>query len=191
MPKNTLYLIIFLCVVASLLFGINIGKNLGFKQYLSQNMPTPTPIIRQPSPTQTLTPIPTQTVISGDKISVGANQSVYTDRACGFTLTFASTYLNQQPVNGTSTIITDPDDPSSGIVATCQQEIPKPPLLPERIEDIVIDSVSSKLYHDVSSKDGTPRDEVIVRHPAKNWDIIVAGYGATFDEAMANFKFLR
>ena len=35
------------------------------------------------------------------------------------------------------------------------------------------------------------RDEVIVKHPTKNWDIIVAGYGATFDEAIANFKFLR
>ena len=191
MPKNKLFFIIFLIVVASLLFGINIGKNLGIKQYLSQNLPTPTQIIRQPSPTHSPTPTPTQTVISGDKISVGANQSVYTDQACGFTLTFASTYLNQQTINGTSTIITDPDNPSSGIVATCQEEIPRPPLLPERIEDIVIDSVGTKLYHDTSSKDGSPRDEVIVRHPTKNWDIIVAGYGATFDEAMANFKFLR
>ena len=191
MPKNTLFFIIFLIVVASLLFGINIGKNLGIKQYLSLNLPTPTPITRQPSPTQTLTPTPTQTVISGDKISVGANQSVYTDRACGFTLTFASTFLNQQTVNGTSTIITDPNDPSSGIVATCQEEIPKPPLLPNRIKDIVIDSVEGKLYHDVSSKDGSPRDEVIVRHPSKNWDIIVAGFGTTFDEAVTSFKFIR
>lgn len=191
MPKNTLFFIIFLIVVASLLFGINIGKNLGVKQYLNQNLPTPTQIIRQPSPTQTLTPTPTQTVISGDKISVGANQSVYTDQACGFTLTFASTFLNQQTVNGTSTIITDPDDPASAIVAICQEEIPKPPLLPERIKDITIDGVAAKLYHDVSAKDGSPRDEIIVRHPAKNWDIIVAGYGTTFEEAVSSFKFLK
>ncbi|KKS95873.1 MAG: hypothetical protein UV73_C0013G0018 [Candidatus Gottesmanbacteria bacterium GW2011_GWA2_43_14] len=192
MPKNTLFLIIFLSVVATLLLGINIGKQMGVRQFLAQNQePLPSPQISLPTLTETPPPSPTQTFTENDKIEIGLSQSVFTDRACGFSLAFTSTYLKQQTINGTSTIITEADNPESGIVATCQEEIPRPPLIAEKVEDIVLDGVPTKLYHDASSKDGTPRDEVIVRHPTKSWDIIVAGYGPTFDEAVVNFKFLR
>ena len=98
--------------------------------------------------------------------------------------------MDQKSRNNSSTIITDPDNPEAAIVTTCQSEIPKPPLPPEKIEDIVLDGVPARLYHDSSSKDGSPRDEVIVTHPVLNHEIIIAGFGPAFDQAVSSFKFL-
>lgn len=194
MPKNTLYLLVFLAILASLLLGINIGKKIGVSQFLAQNQPTPTPRIVQPTLTPTPTqsgPTPTLIISPGNDLQVKSGQSVFTDKKCGFSLTFAGSYMNQKTVNNQSTIITNPDNAANAVVSTCQSEIPAPPLPPDKIEDIFLDGVAAKLYHDTSSADGSPRDEVIVTHPSNNLMIIVAGYGPTFQEAVSSFKFLR
>jgi len=183
MPKNTLIVIIFLSLLAALLLGINIGKRLAVSQYLTQFAPSPTSL--QPSPTDTPTPIPQ----SGLPAQTGT--SAYTDKSCGFTISYTGSYLEQKNENSASTIITDPDNPNATIVSTCQEEIPKPPLPPEKIISLTLDGVPAKLYHDASSRDGSPRDEVIVRHPTLNHEIIIAGFGPTFNDAVASFKFIR
>ena len=137
--------------------------------------------------TPTLTPIYIQTT----PIEFSADISTYTDDKCGFTISYKGSYLEQKTENYTSTIITDPQNPNQTIVSTCQDEIPKPPLPPEKIEDIVLDGVYAKLYHDASSKDGTPRDEVIIKHPTLNHEIIIAGFGPAFNMSIASFKFLN
>jgi len=185
MPKNTALFLILLALLATLLLGINIGKKLATSQYLAQFAPTPTPFI-QPTTIPPLKP-----TVSLTPLAVKSETSTYTDRSCGFTISYIGSYLEQKTENYKSTIITDPDNPDQTIVSTCQQEIPAPPLPPEKIEDIVLDGVPAKLYHDASSKDGTPRDEVIVKHPNLNHEIIIAGYGQAFNDALASFKFIE
>lgn len=202
MHRNTYIFILFLVIFASLLIGINIGKKIGISQSGSQKQPFDSARDRQIDllPTVTITPIPTTSSFliptrtsagSSTQVLISGNISTFTDEYCGFSLSYAGTYMNQNTNDGGSTISTDPDDPTAVIVTTCQQEIPKPPLPPEKIEDITIDGVNTKLYHDTNSRDGSPRDEVIVRHPTNGMDIIVAGFGPTYDEAISNFKFIR
>ncbi|OGG06308.1 hypothetical protein A3D05_01365 [Candidatus Gottesmanbacteria bacterium RIFCSPHIGHO2_02_FULL_40_24] len=198
MPKQTLAVILALTAVAALLIGINIGKKLGVSQYLSQTAPTPAPlsdINEIPSPTVNFPTPVTESII--DELTyeqdrdIKSGSSSYTDKSCGFTLTYTGSYLEQNSQNGKSTIITNPDNPQETIITACQDEIPKPPLPPEKIENITLDGVLARLYHDTSSKDGSPRDEVIVTHPTLFHEIIIAGYGRTFNEAVTSFKFIR
>lgn len=163
MHNKTLLVLSLLSVIAALLIGINIGKKLSVSQYLSQFAPNPTPFA---------SPQPTGGGGSPTPISVKSGKTTVKDESCGFTIS----YVN---------------DPSNPVITTCQQDIPKPPLTPDKIEDITLDGVPAKLYHDASSKDGSPRDEVIVKHPTLNHEIILAGFGPSFNEAVASFKFLR
>ena len=175
MPKSTLAFLIFLAVLASLLFGINIGKKLGVSQYLAQLVPT-------------ISPVPTTSV---QKPTATPKISVYTDKYCGFSLSYPKNFIEQKSESTGSAIIANSDYPDESIITACQEEIPKPPLTPEKIEDITIDGVKTLLYHDASSKDGSPRDEVIIKHPTLNHEIIIAGFGPAFNEAVSSFKFIR
>ena len=144
MPKNTVLLLLFLVLVSSLLLGINIGKKIGKSlnnqagdnnQIRTTSTPWITPI---PSPTTSLIPRSSSSG-SSTQVVVSGNTSTFTDENCGFSLSYDGTYMNQNTVDGGSSISTDPDDPAAVIVTTCQQEIPKPPLTPDMIENIVVD----------------------------------------------------
>ena len=63
-------------------------------------------------------------------------------------------------------------------------------LLSENIESIIIDGQPATLYHDINS-DSSPRDEVIVKHPFRDEEVIIAGYGNNFQHALASFKFVE
>lgn len=132
-----------------------------------------------------LIPSPTPKKISNSGVST------YTDRTCGFTFSYPGGYLSSNTTNGKSSIFTDPNDETHSIVTACEDEIPKPPLTDNLIENIELDGVPTKLYHDTSSKDGTPRDEVIVMHPTNGKEIIIAGFGSSYNAALASFKFIR
>lgn len=194
MPGKTLILLFSLSLIATLLIGVNIGKRLGVSQYLSQYQPPPTIL---PTITLSLTPtfiFPSPTIslmqeVKGTQVKSGT--STYTDENCGFIISYLGSYLQSKSVNGQTTIITDPNNPGATVVTTCQQEIPAPPLPPDKIENITLDGVSARLYHDASSQDGSPRDEVIVKHPTLNHEIIIAGYGPTFSSIISSFKFIR
>ncbi len=190
MVKNTALLLFFLCIVATLLIGINLGKKIG-KNTDVPNLPVPTnpPVSVSPTliPTVQLNLPPTSSATT----SANAETSTVTDQTCGFRLTFPSSYLKQKTENSQSQIFTNPDKPEEGVATACQEEIPKPPLTADKIESIILDGVAATLYHDQNAKDGTPRDEVIVKHPSKNLEVIIAGYGTIFRQALSSFKFIQ
>ena len=190
MAKGTVIFLFVLAIFAALLLGINIGKNIGKNQSGLSAAPVVTTL---PSLTPALIP----TIISTSAPSVyptskaTSGKSTYRNETCGFEFSYPGSYLSPKSVNGQSTIVTDPDNPSNTIAATCAAEIPKPPLPPEKIETITLDGVETTLYHDTSSKDGSPRDEVMAKHPTNEKEIIIAGFGPTFQSVLTYFKFIR
>lgn len=203
MAKGTLIFISFLCILAALLVGVNVGKNISkqanntsIRQLADLNAsPQPTlPPSPSPSPIIILTPttLPSPTVSSKSKVK---GTSAYKDNTCGFQLVFPSAYLSQKTENNQSVIFTDPDDQSQAIAISCTAyipgltAIPRPPVTSDKIEAITLGGVAATLYHD-QNENGSPRDEVIVKNPVNNLEIIIAGYGETFQTAVKSFKFL-
>lgn len=195
MAKGTIIFLFLLFIIASLLTGINIGKKIG-----NPESPIPQPSINiQPSttnyqpPTITLTPSPitsasaTVSAIPTNKIT---GKSVFTNQVCGITFSYPGSYIKQKSVNVQSTIFTDPDNPDSAIAVACAVSIPRPPVTSDKIEAITIAKTAATLYHD-KNPDGNPRDEVIVKNPYNEMEIIIAGYGASFDSVITSLKFVQ
>ena len=186
MPKGTLLLFFILTVLATLLVGINIGKKINSSNIASLSISPSTP---KPS----ITLIPTEIVpqITGaitQKTTDG--HTTYTDQNCGYTFTIPGSYIKSSSANGKSIIITDPDNPQAIIAATCAQTLPRPPLSSDKIVAYTLDGESAILYHD-KTPEGNPRDEVIVKHPNKNLEIIIAGYGPIYEQVLSSFKFTK
>ncbi len=168
MHKNTLLLVSILAVCAALLIGVNIGKRLQKPTLTTVSVPTPTP-----------PPLTLQT---------------YMDTYCGFSLSYPSTFIVMENASG-SAILNSPSDKTQSITLTCQKGIPRPPLPEDKIETLTIPtasgaSVSAKLYHDSTARDGTPIDSVIFRHPTNGMDGFVAGYGDAFNAAIQTLQIL-
>lgn len=187
MAKGTLIFLFFLAILATLLFGINLGKKL----YKSQSIQVP------PTPTITLSPTPTPTIISVNPTAASTpsatfkkilGNATFTNATCGFSFSYPGSFLRQKTVNEQSIIYADPENPSVSIAATCATNIPRPPVSSDKIEAINLDKVAATLYHDQNA-DGTPRDEVIVKHPTNGQEIIVAGFGEFFRQVLSSFKF--
>lgn len=185
MAKGTVIFLFLLTIIATLLFGINIGKKIG---------PSPSAISNQqltitstPSPTVTIAPTIIATPSGTLKKSTGT--TTYTDRTCGFSFSYPGSFIKQKSVNGQATILADPNDPNATTVATCDKILPRPPVSSDKIDSITLDKVAATLYHD-QNQDGTPRDEVIVKHPANEMEIILAGYGDIFQKILTSFKFI-
>lgn len=188
MVKSTIIFIFFLSILASLLAGINIGKKI--ERFQSKVTPTSSviPVTLTPKTLPTITPVASP---SADTTDRPTSKSTYRNRTCGFEFSYPGSYISQKSTNEQSVIFTDPNDPSSAIASTCATEIPKPPLPPEKIETITLDSLEATLYHDKSAKDGSLRDEVIVKHPTNGKEIIIAGFGSAFQSALSSFKFIK
>lgn len=169
MHRNTYLLVSFLAICAALLVGFNFGKRFQ-------------PSIGTGSPTPALTPTPTPGV------------TTYTDAYCGFSLQYPAGYTVLENASG-SAILNNATDKTQSITLTCQTEIPRPPLPANKIETIALPTttgatVSAKLYHDSSAKDGTPIDAVIFRHPTNTMDGFVAGYGEAFNAAIKTIQII-
>ncbi|MCX6793634.1 MAG: hypothetical protein NTY06_00845 [Candidatus Gottesmanbacteria bacterium] len=172
MHRNTYLLVSILAVCAALLVGVNIGKRLT-KQKPS---PTPNPVTVNPTPTP------------------GEVVQTYTDTYCGFSLNYPTGFTVLENASG-SAILNNTSDKTQSITLTCQKAIPKPALTADKIETLTIPktggaSVSAKLYHDSSAKDGTPMDIVIFRHPTNGMDSFIAGYGNAFNAAIKTLQIL-
>lgn len=168
MHRNTYLLVIVLAVCAALLIGINIGKRLQ-KQPASPSAPIPTP-----TPT-----ISTQ---------------IYMNTFCGFSLIYPASYTVLENASG-SAILNNASDKTQSITLTCQKSIPRPALAADKVETLTIPatagaSVSAKLYHDSTARDGTPIDAVIFTHPTNGMDGFVAGYGDAFNAAIKTLQIL-
>ena len=189
MAKGTIKLFFSISIFATILFGINLGKKLVSNQLPTTNYQLPTSIL-SPSPTPTIYIFPTISSSPSRTIKKSTGITTYTDGTCGFSFSYPGSFIKQKSTNQQATIITDPDDPQAAIAATCAASIPRPPVTSDKIEAITMDKVAATLYHDQNS-DGTPRDEVIVKHPTSGMEIILAGYGSTFQQVLTTFKFVR
>ena len=172
MHKNTFLVVAFLAVFAALIIGVNIGKRLNPNQTLP--VPAPSPTVPAPSP---------------------AVLQLYKNPVCGLTFSYPDTLTKTEDASGSAAF----SDSSTGqqiAVVTCQNEIPRPALLPTKIEtlritnDLATSSVSAKLYHDSSAKDGTPVDVVIWRTPDTTFDVYIAGYGTIFNQILQTIRLL-
>lgn len=167
MHKNTLLLASLLAVIASLLVGFNVGRN------MSQSA------VPEPTPTPNLSPTPTLAYL--------------TETSCGVSFQYPNT-LTAMESSGSGLILANLTSPESSIVMVCQEEIPRVPLAPNLMESTSIKAatgtatVSATLYHDTSAKDGTPIDKLIFTHPKTGLDVFIAGYGATFNQLINSLK---
>lgn len=163
MHRNTLLLVALLAVVAALLVGINVGRSIN-RPEVSQS-PTPTP-----------TPTPTLAYLSAS--------------ACGVSFSYPN-FLKGMESSTSGAILINTANPNDSIVIVCQKDIPRVPLPPEKIETIPLTgtaSISAKLYHDASQKDGAPIDKLIFTHPKTKLDVLLAGFGPVFRDLIASLK---
>lgn len=169
MHRNTYLVVSILAVLAALVVGVNVGKKI---TPTAPTTPTPTPPI-----TVTPTPILLQTFV---------------DTACGFSIQYGSEYSLMESATG-SAILNFGSDQAKSIMMTCQKDIPRPALTANNIASLTLPtttgaSVSAKLYHDASQKDGTPIDAVIFTHPTNKLDVFIAGYGSAFNELLKTIQ---
>lgn len=168
MHRNTYLLVSILAIIAALLTGVNLGKRLN------------KPPSETPTPAVTTTPTP----ITATK--------TYLNDYCGFSLSYPDTYTILEDASG-SAILQYSKDTATFITMTCQNDIPRSPLPPDKIETLSIPtstgaSVSAKLYHDANNRDGSPIDAVIFTHPKNKMDVFIAGYGDAYNAAIKTIQ---
>ena len=191
MARNILILIFFLSVTTALFAGIKVGKKIGPTQIAQVNTTLHAPAQK---PSHTPTPIPT-TIQDNQNSSDTQIRNVngissFSDRSCGYYFTIPGSYIRQETVNQESKIFVDQDNPDAAIAVACADSIPRPPVSPQNQEIINLDGQKAILYHD-KAVSGRDRDEVIVEHPETGKEIIVAGFGQSFQSAISSFKFIR
>jgi len=168
MHKNTLLLVILLAVVAALVVGVQIGR--GINPSLSQS-PSPTPLPATPTPE-----LPS--LLS------------YTNTFCGFSFSYPSSHTLTSGASG-SAVLSDATSPQNPILMTCQADIPRPPLIEDRIQDASIAGViDAKIYHDASPQDGTPISALIFNNPNNGLDIFISGIGSAFTQVISSVQIL-
>ncbi len=167
MHKNTLLFASFLAVIAALLVGFNIGRNMPEEKSTTI---TPTPLT---SPTPTIAYLSYST--------------------CGVSFEYPNSLTPMQS-SSSGVILTNTTNPETSVVVICQDEIPRVPLSPDKMEPMVIRqasgsaSTSATLYHDVSPKGDTSIDKLIFTHPSTKLDVFVAGFGPIFDRVITSLR---
>ena len=189
MAKGTIIALFILTFFATLLIGINIGKKIGISQTNQQEISsvqglTPTLSILSPALQETR-----NSQISTE--SASKETTSYIDQNCGVSIVYRGSYIKQDTTENSSTIILEKDNPKSAVFIACEKEIPEPPLPSDKIDDITIDGVLGKLYHDTNAQDGSPRDEAIFDHPSRDFEVIIAGFGDYFQSALNSLEFIE
>ncbi len=189
MAKGTIFFLFFLAIIAVLLFGINIGKKLEKSQV--SVMPSPTNYQLQttnyPTTFPTLSFIPNA---SNSAVLINGKY-VYSNLNCGYEITYPQNWLRLDYDGRSIGLSNTSSSPSSNLAIICAPNIPKPALSADRINEYKIGTISAKLYHDASPKDGSPLDEIIAKIPDKNMEIFIAGFGPTLTEILSSFKFTQ
>ena len=170
MHRNTYLLIIFLAVFAALVVIVN------FKKHLDK--------IVHP---------PLSTVVTPTNPPVALKLNPYTNAICGISFSYPDGLTKLENASG-SAIFMNTASQQDSLAVTCQKNIPRPALAPDKIESKYLTdttgtaSVSAKIYHDTSAKDGTPVDALIFTNPHNGMDIYVGGFGDAFNQAVASIK---
>lgn len=163
MHRNTFVLVLILAIIAALLVGVNIGRKF-----------TPQ---KDVLPSLSPTSIPTQSTQS----------TSFTNPTCGVTFDLPQgTTVSAETTNSAQFVSQD----STAVVFGCEKEVPNISISPEKIETIQVASLSAKLYHTTSPKDGTPFDALIFRNPTTAMDIYLAGLGSTFSAIIRSIEVL-
>jgi len=170
MHRNTYLIVSILAVVAALVIGVNVGKKL-------QNSPS-----ASPSPTTTVAPTPTDTI------------QTYVDSMCGFSVQYPSVFSLMDNASG-SAVLSFSGDQTKSIVMTCQKNIPRPALPADKIVAMSLPtttgaSVSAKLYHDNSNKDGSAIDALIFTHPTSKMDVFISGVGDAYTNLLSTIQII-
>lgn len=125
-------------------------------------------------PLSRMTPVtlpPTPTVVRPATID-------YVSDYCGIAVTRPLSVSVKELSSGSAVFTTK--ESSTASVLACEKQIPRPALVQSKIETVAIGSVSAKLYHDASSKDGTPVDILMFRHPDTGMDVLFSGFGPVY-----------
>lgn len=168
MPQNTFIFVSILAVIAALVVGVNVGRT------FSRTEEAIVPVALHPTPMATPTPMP----------------MTYSNSYCGISFQIPKSFLILDTASG-SAVLSNPADGRDSIIILCQSGIPRPPLSDDKIESITIASVSARLYHDASAKDGTPIDKLIFRHPVKRMDVLLSGFSSTFQHLIQSLSILE
>jgi hypothetical protein len=171
MHRNTYLLVTILAIFAALVVGVNLGRK------NPNNSGNPPKAMDTPPSVPTLKP------------------NTYTNVQCGFTLEYPTTLTKLEDASGSAVFVAGQAD-TQAFAVTCQNDIPRPPLPADKIEakrltnSLGTASVSARLYHDASRKDGTPIDSLIFQSPTTGLDAYIAGFGEVFDEVIASIKLI-
>lgn len=124
MHKNTYLLVSILAVVAALVIGVNIGRQ-----------------VKTPQTTQLpSTPTPTTVAASITK--------PYSNSFCKVAFDYPASFTFLESTTGSAAFTNPKGD--DGIILTCQKDIPRPAETRETVEDVRIGSVAAKLYNNQS-----------------------------------------
>lgn len=184
MAKATLLLLTLLALIATLLFGINIGKKI--EQWQQTPSPTPKKVITPPKSKASFTPTKT-----ASPSAIPKDKMVYRNTNCGYEIVYPKSWIKTEYDARSIALAESQATESSRVAIVCTTEIPKPPLPPDKIEKITLSTISATLYHDSSPLDGSPLDEVIATIPGKNMEIFIAGFGDSLQEILSSFRFLQ
>lgn len=163
MHRNTLLFVSLLAVVSAFLVGTLVGRNL----------PKSTTITVTQAPSPTIQPTPKTMLLT------------YTDDTCKLSLEYPNKLEILESTNS-GTLLTDPNNEKDTVLVVCQQDILRVPLTPEKIKSVTLlttkgATVSAKIYHDATARDGTPMDKLIFTHPTTGMDVLIGGFGAMYD----------
>ncbi len=165
MHRNTFLIVSLLAVAAALIIGVNAGRKIGGG---NTQIVIPPTIPSVPSATST------------------PKQLFYQNKTCGISFSYPPNLTEiSSPQGG---IMVNKENPNESIAVACQADIPRPALIPERIENVKIGTVSANIYHDASPKDGSPIDEIIFTHPTKKTDVFISGYGQAFQSVIKTLQ---
>ncbi len=176
MHRNTYILVIFLAIFAALVAGVNIGHNMKEPQQELAGYPSERTTITQPAPIEPV-------------------KKDYENKGCAVTFPIPNqfTLTNESTLSAMFTR----SDAKSSILLACQKDIPRPPLPTSYIETVKLTTVdktttiSAKLYHDQSQKDGEKIDALIYYNPNIKMDVFIAGYGPEFDTLRSTLHLLQ
>lgn len=165
MHRNTFILVAVLGIIAALVIGVNIGRKTVIET--KSELDTANIITNQQSIPPIPSPTPSIVLLS------------YSSSQCGITFSYPAT-LSKLEADAGAAVFIDTQNPGQSIAVTCQADIPRPPLKNEFIETISVGSISAKLYHDASEKDGEKMDKLIFEHPKTKLDTFISGYGTNY-----------
>ncbi|RJR15310.1 hypothetical protein C4579_02490 [Candidatus Microgenomates bacterium] len=166
MHRNTAILILVLAIIAALLIGLNIGKTINPQQLVPPPQPSAAVATALPD---------TQT-------------TEYRMEDCGLSFRYSNDFSIETATQ--SARLNSKTNQNEHINIACATQIPRPPLLPELIQEATVAGRTVNVYHDASAQDGTPLDAVIFAHPTNGLDVAFLGFGEAFNQLLTTVKLL-